>query len=138
MPSKATAVAPVKFAPVIVTALPTGPMAGIKLVIVGATKTVKLVALIVVPSALVTLIGPVVAFNGTVAVICVSISTLNVVAFVPLKATADVVVKSMPVITTIVPTGPLVGLKLVMVGATSALMRPHQLFKLALLLLAAA
>jgi hypothetical protein len=60
-----TAVAPVKFKPLIVTLAPTSPLAGVKLVIVGAT--VKSVALVAVPTDVVTLSRPVVAPVGTVA-----------------------------------------------------------------------
>jgi hypothetical protein len=60
-----TAVAPLKFAPLIVTLVPTDPFAGVKLVIVGATM--KLLVLVAVPPGVVTLIGPVVASAGTVA-----------------------------------------------------------------------
>ena len=42
------------------------------LVIVAGKPTVKLVALVAVPEGVVTLIGPVVAPDGTLAVICVS------------------------------------------------------------------
>ena len=37
LPLNATAVAPMKFVPLIVTLVPNGPLAGVKLVIVGAT-----------------------------------------------------------------------------------------------------
>ena len=40
VPLKATAVAPVKLVPVMVTAPPTAPLAGVKLEIVGSTDTV--------------------------------------------------------------------------------------------------
>jgi hypothetical protein len=63
---KLTAVVPVKLAPLIVTAVPAGPLAGVKLAIVGATSTVKLLALAAVPPGVVTLSGPVVAPEGTV------------------------------------------------------------------------
>ena len=66
-PLNATAVAPVKFVPVIVTLVPTGPLVGAKLLTVGAGTTVKLLALVAVPPAVVTLTGPVVAPVGTVA-----------------------------------------------------------------------
>ena len=66
-PLNRTAVAPVKFVPVIVTLVPTGPLAGVTLVIVGAGMTVKLVALVAMPPGVVTLTGPVVAPAGTVA-----------------------------------------------------------------------
>src|SRR3989442_15780831 len=67
LPLNVTAVAPVKFVPLIVTLAPTGPLAGVTLVIVGAGMTVKLVALVAVPPGVVTLTGPVVAPVGTVA-----------------------------------------------------------------------
>lgn len=53
--------------PVITTVEPGDPIVGEKLVIVGggAAVTVKLPALVPVPTALVTAIGPVVAANGT-------------------------------------------------------------------------
>ena len=67
LPLNVTAVAPVKFVPLIVTLAPTGPLVGVTLVIVGAGRTVKLVALVAVPPGVVTLTGPVVASAGTVA-----------------------------------------------------------------------
>ena len=66
-PLNVTAVAPVKFVPLIVTLVPTGPLVGVKLVIVGAGITVKLFVLVAVPPDVVTLSGPVVAPGGTVA-----------------------------------------------------------------------
>jgi hypothetical protein len=117
MPLNLTAVAPVKFVPVIVTLVPARPLVGVKLVMVGAgTVTVKLPVEVPVPDGVVTKIGPVVAVEETVAVICVELLTVKVVAGVPLKATAVAPEKFVPVIVTIVPAGPLVGVKLVMVG----------------------
>ena len=66
-PLNVTPVAPVKLVPLIVTLVPVGPLAGVKLVIVGGLVTVKLVALVAVPPGVVTLIVPVVALAGTVA-----------------------------------------------------------------------
>ena len=63
-PLKRTAVAPLKFVPLIATLVPTGPLVGVKLVIVGGTR--KLVALVAVPEGVVTLSGPDVAPAGTV------------------------------------------------------------------------
>ena len=63
-PLNVTAVAPVKFAPVIVTLAPSAPLVGVKLAIVGATE--KLTALFTLPPGVVTLSGPVVAPAGTV------------------------------------------------------------------------
>ena len=64
---KVTAVAPVKFVPLIVTLVPVGPLVGVRLAIVGAGMTVKLLALVAEPPGVVTLTGPVVAVAGTVA-----------------------------------------------------------------------
>jgi hypothetical protein len=66
-PLKVTAVAPVKFVPLMVTLVPSGPVVGEKLVIEGALTTVKLFALVALPPGVVTLTGPVVAPAGTVA-----------------------------------------------------------------------
>ena len=67
VPLNRTAVAPVKFVPLIVTLVPVGPLVGVKLVIVGALAvTVKLLALVAVPPGVVTLSEPVVAPAGTV------------------------------------------------------------------------
>ena len=67
-PLNVTAVAPLKFVPPIVTTVPTGPLVGVRLVIVGGLfATVKLVALLALPPGVVTLTGPLVAPVGTVA-----------------------------------------------------------------------
>ena len=63
----ATAEVPVKLVPLMDTLVPTGPLAGVKLVIVGGLITVKLPALVAVPPGVVTLMVPVVAPAGTVA-----------------------------------------------------------------------
>ena len=60
--------------------------------------TTKEPADVAVPNVVVTLIGPVVAFVGTVATIEVSLATLNVVANDPLKVTAVTLMKFVPVI----------------------------------------
>ena len=110
-PLKATAVAPVKLAPVMVTTVPTGPLVGVNDVIVGLAATVKLPALVAVPPAVVTLILPVVAPAGTVVVICVGALTVKV-ALTLLNFTEVAPVKLMPLIITVVPTPPDTGLKL--------------------------
>ena len=77
VPLKPTSVAPVRFVPVIVTDVPTGPLVGAKLVIAAAgAVTVKLAVLVAVPPGVVTLSVPVVAPVGTVAVIWVAESTV--------------------------------------------------------------
>jgi hypothetical protein len=114
-PLKRTSVVPVKFVPVMVTEVPTGPEVGEKLTMVGGRMTTKLVPLVAVPSGVVTVMGPVVAPAGTVAVICVLLLTVKVAA-TPLKRTSVVPVKFVPVMVTDAPTGPDAGEKLVMVG----------------------
>jgi len=88
-----------------------------------ALLTVKFAVLVPVPLGVVTLILPVVAPVGTVAVICVAEFTVNVVALVVLNFTELVVkvgavpLKFVPVIGTDVPTGPNSGVNEVIVGA---------------------
>ena len=62
--------------------------------------------------------GPVVEPAGTTAVICVALTTVNEAAAIPLNATPVVPDKFVPVIVTVVPTMPLEGAMLVMLGAT--------------------
>ena len=113
---KETFVVPVKYLPVMVTSVPTGPLVGVKLVMMGGVVTVKLVVEEVVPAGFVTLMGPDVALLGTVARSWVSELTVKEVAGVPLKVTALVPVKLLPVRVTWVPTGPLEGVKETMIG----------------------
>ena len=106
-----TAVAPLRFVPVIVTAVPAGPLDGAKLVIVGeetVAVTVKFDDEVAFPTEVVTEIFPVVAPLGTVAVIWVALFAVKV-APVPLNETADTPFRFVPVTTTLVPTGPLAG-----------------------------
>jgi hypothetical protein len=65
LPLNVTAVAPVRFAPLIVTLAPSAPLVGVKLVMVGTV--VKLAALVAVPAGVVTPSGPVAAVAGTLA-----------------------------------------------------------------------
>src|SRR5437660_685683 len=112
-----TEVVPVKFVPVTTTVVPTGPLAGEKLEIVGAgTVTVKLATLLAVPPGVVAAIGPVAAAEGAVAVIWVEELTAKV-ALAPLNVTEVAPVRFVPVITTLVPAGPLLGEKPAIVGA---------------------
>jgi hypothetical protein len=62
------------------------------------------VLLLAVPEGVVTVMGPLVAPVGTVAVICVPELTVNDDAAVPLNATPVAPVKPVPVIVTDVPT----------------------------------
>jgi hypothetical protein len=82
----------------------------------GPPTTVKAVTEVAVPLGVITEIGPVVAPGGTVAVIRVTEFTVNV-AVTLLNMTAVAPKKSVPVIVTIVPMGPEVGVNDVMVGA---------------------
>jgi hypothetical protein len=115
-PLKLTALAPMKLVPVMVTLAPTAPLVGVKPVIVGGAGMVKAVPDAPVPFGVVTEIKPEVVPAATVAVILVAEFTVKLLAGVPLKESAEAPVKLVPVIVTTVPTGPLVGVKLVMVG----------------------
>ena len=80
---------PLKFVPVILTDVPTGPKVGVNEVIVGAGTgvTVKLVALVACPAAVYTWIGPVVAPAGTTAVAPVALGFVGVTRLEVLKRT---------------------------------------------------
>ena len=97
--------------------------AAVKLMIVGGgcVITVKVVALVVLPPGVVTVIGPVVAPPGTMVVRLVAEAVVTV-ARTPLNFTSFWLAtgsKSVPVIVTDVPAGPLSGMKLVMAGAAT-------------------
>lgn len=116
-PPNFTAVAPVKPVPLMVTTVPTGPLVGVNEVIDGAVVTVKSDALVAVPPGVVTVIFPVTAPLGTLAVIRVPAPfTENVAAATPPNFTEVAPAKPVPLIVTEVPTGPLVGEKDVIVG----------------------
>ena len=118
VPLNFTYVTPVKFVPEIDTMAPTLPDAGLNAVMPGADGvTVKLPALRPVPAGVVTEILPVVAPLGTTAVIDVADFTLIVGEAVPLNLTAVAPVKLVPVMVISFPTGPLVGVNDVTVGA---------------------
>src|SRR5213594_4178173 len=108
-----------KFAPAIVTDVPTNPDVGFKLVMLGAgTVTVKLTPLLAAPPT-VTTTFPVVAPAGTGTTMLVALQ-LVAVAAVPLNVTVlvpCVAPKFAPAIVTDVPINPDVGFKLVMLGA---------------------
>jgi hypothetical protein len=106
---------PLKFVPVILTDVPTGPEAGVNPVIVGAgaVTTVKFVALVRCPAAVYTWIGPVVAPVGTtavaeVALVLVGVTRLEVLKRTPVGAVVKVVAV---VIVTVEPTKPVAGEK---------------------------
>ena len=124
-PLKVTTVALPIFVPVMVTLLPTAPEIGVKLEIVGGPMTVKLVVLVPVPLGAVTLTGPVVAPGGTVTVSDVAETTLNDGAGVLLNVTAMTPRRLVPVMVTVVPMAPDVGVNLVTVGAGTVKLVPE-------------
>jgi hypothetical protein len=81
-----TEVAPEKFDPLIVTEVPTGPLFGLNEEIVGPPEpppelvTLKLLELVALPSGLWTRMGPSLPLLGTVAVMLVSLTTVNAAA----------------------------------------------------------
>ena len=87
-----------------VTAVPTGPLGGVKLLICGVTLNAAMVES--VPLGAVTLTRPVVALAGTVAVIAVPVEFTVNVAGVPLKLTAVAPVRLVPKIVILTPTLP--------------------------------
>ena len=102
-----------KFIPVIVTAVPAGPIAGAKPETVGALlgPTTNDAALVAVPFGDVTLIDPVVAPAGTCATSCVADADVTTAA-TPLNLTvfaAVVVPNPVPLMVTAVPDGPPLG-----------------------------
>src|SRR5580765_2608556 len=109
-----------KFDPAIVTEVPTGPLAGVRLVTAGAVPvTVNVFALLKPPT--VTTTFPVVAPTGTGATMLVAdqlvgaaVAPLNVTVLAPW-----VDPKFDPAIVTVVPTAPLAGERLVMLGAAA-------------------
>ena len=115
-PPMSTPVTPFRLVPVTVTVLPGALLAGEKEVSVGVATTVKLLALLPEPCAVVAAIGPVAALAGTVAVADVALLLAKVTAAVPLKLTPVRLFRLVPVRVTTVPTVPLMGVKPVMVG----------------------
>jgi hypothetical protein len=117
IPLSRTAVAPLKFVPTIVTSVLAAPLAGEKLLIVGANDTLNDPVEVAVPAAVTTEIGPLVAPVGTTARICVDESCVKP-AFSPLNRTALAALSPEPLIVTCVPIAPTVGVKLVTTGVT--------------------
>jgi hypothetical protein len=109
-----------KFAPLIVTDVPTAPEVGLRLLMLGdaVLLTVKFTPLLATPSAVTTTL-PVVAPLGTTATMLVAPQLVEVAA-IPLNFTVLVpwvVPKFAPLIVTDVPTWPEFGLRLLMLGA---------------------
>ena len=119
LPLNVTALVPwlaPKFAPAMVTEVPTGPEVGLKLVMLGGGVTVKTTPLLATPRT-VTTTFPVVAPLGTTTEMVVPVKPKTVAA-VPLNVTVLLPggPKFVPMIKTELPTGPEVGLRLVMLG----------------------
>ncbi len=102
-----------RFVPLIVTLAPATPL-GVKLVMCGST--LKALVLCAVPARFVTLIGPVVAPSGTVALMEVADTIVGAPALTPLNATAVTLLRLFPAIVMTVPTAPLAGVNDVTVG----------------------
>ena len=85
--------------------------------------TVNALKLVTVPPGVVTLNGPVVAPAGTVAWIAVADVTVKL-ALTPLNVTTVTPAKFVPLIVTLLPKSPLVGVKLVMVGGFTTVNAP--------------
>ena len=85
--------------------------------------TLKLLVLVTVPAAVVTKIGLVSAPVGTVVTICVAVSD-TMVAAVPPKLTLVAPERLRPVMVTVVPAGPEVGVNPLIWGVTEVVIRP--------------
>jgi hypothetical protein len=115
-PPNRTAVAPLKFVPVITTVPPLEALLGLKLLIVGAAAEIKVNPLTVtVPTGVVTLTLPL-APLPTTATIVMALTTLNDLAAVPPKLTELAPVKLVPLMVTIWPFRAELGVKEVIVG----------------------
>lgn len=119
VPLNATAEAPVSPVPVIVTAVPTNPLVGLKPVIVGVGDASTVNAAFALPPGAVTVIVPLVAPAGTIVLIWVSPLSVKV-APVVLNVTPDVPVNPDPVITTPAPITAWLGLTFVIEGGAGA------------------
>jgi len=92
------------------------PLLGVNEVITGAGIKVKFDALIAVPPGVITVIFPVDAPAGTVAVMVVGFTTLKLVAATPLNCTAEALVRYVPVSVTVAPAPAMVGVNELIVG----------------------
>jgi hypothetical protein len=110
-----------KFVPVMVTVVPTIPLTGLKLVMMGnvAAPMVKSFALTTVIQLVVTDIFPVIDPGGTVVVILVAVLAVTVAVLLLKNFTtlsAGVVLKLVPVIVMVAPMGATAGVKEEIVG----------------------
>ena len=119
LPPISTVVGLKKFPPLMTTVEPMAPAVGEKLVMVGTLLALNMLVLTADPASVVTVIGPLPAPAGTVALTSVVAVTVPLVGAAPLKVTVvPPVMKLAPRIETAVPADPVCGEKLAMVGAT--------------------
>ena len=111
---KRTAIAPERFAPVMVTTVPAAPSAGENSVI-AAEDTLNVPVATPVLTGVSTEMSPVTAFGGTATVIEVAVTVVGVVGE-PLNFTAVAPVKLLPIRVRTVPAAPEVGLNDVTAG----------------------
>src|SRR5205807_2022442 len=116
-----TFVTPVKPDPLIVTIAPGSPAVGVMEAMEGATLKSWLLG--TMPAGTVTLTTPVVAPSGTSAFTVLSVLDM-MAAGVPLNVTAVAPANPGPLISTSVPTGPVVGERLVIVGTVNVVLLP--------------
>jgi hypothetical protein len=127
-PLKVTVLVPCdgpKLLPAIVTAVPTGPLLGVRLATFGGGVTVKVTPLLANPPT-VTTTAPLVAPVGTVTVMLVALQFVGVAA-TPLRVTVLLpcdAPKFEPVIVRELPTGPLLGERLAIDGVIVKLKVP--------------
>src|SRR5438128_988764 len=121
--AKTTSVTKLRFVPVIVTSVPTVAAGGAMAVGLGGWSTTRSVALIAVPSTVVTKILPVTAPPGTVNWIVVDVfastdanGIVNVPTFTTVRPLATWRLLPVIVTTVLLPTGTLDGLKPVIFG----------------------
>ncbi len=120
VPPMVKAVGVPRLAPVMVTNVPTGPLAGLKEVMTGGGKVNP--ASTAVPPAVITLTFPE-APKPTTAVMLVAETTLKEVAAVPPKLTTVAPVKSVPVKVTVAVEPALVGVNEVMTGGGRVMLK---------------
>lgn len=123
VPPKVTAVAPVKFVPLMVMVWSVEPVVGVNDVMAGAGMKVK-PASVAVPTGVVTSTLPDAAELLTTAVIVVLLTTMYEAAAAPPKLTAVAQEKFVPDMVTVVPAAAEVGVKDVMAGAGVEFVKP--------------
>jgi hypothetical protein len=115
VPPKATAVAPLKLVPVMVTEVPGLPEAGVNDLIVGANTKVKVALLVAEPPGVVTIILPVEPLPTTAAISVLEFTIKEPAVLVP-NLTPVAPLKLVPVMIISEPVPPLTGENEVIVG----------------------